>query len=94
MMRDVDIYLFDEPTRGIDVGAKLEIYNLMWDMVERGKSVVMISSDLPELIGICHRILVFSDRKIVASIPREDFDQKTILQYAFQEYAKSTEVAN
>jgi ribose transport system ATP-binding protein len=94
LMRDVDIYLFDEPTRGIDVGAKLEIYNLMWDMVERGKSVVMISSDLPELIGICHRILVFSDGKIVANIPREEFDQKTILQYAFQEYAKSTEVAN
>lgn len=91
LMRDVDIYLFDEPTRGIDVGAKREIYNLMWEMVERDKSVLMISSDITELMGICHRILVFSDRKIVAEIPRSDFDQKAILRYAFQEYTQKEE---
>lgn len=91
LMRDVDIYLFDEPTRGIDVGAKREIYNLMWEMVEREKSVLMISSDITELMGICHRILVFSDKKIVAEIPRSDFDQKEILRYAFQEYTQKEE---
>ena len=61
MLRDPDVLILDEPTRGIDVGAKFEIYRLMTDMVEEGKTVIMVSSELPELIGMCDRI----DRKSV-----------------------------
>ncbi|MCV5941823.1 ATP-binding cassette domain-containing protein, partial [Escherichia coli] len=56
--KDTDILIFDEPTRGIDVGAKLEIYELMNRLVAKGKSIIMISSELPEVLGMCDRILV------------------------------------
>ncbi len=80
------ILIFDEPTRGIDVGAKFEIYNLIWDLVERGKGAIVVSSDLPELLGICHRIIVFSKGAIVGEVPRERFSEKAVLELAYKNY--------
>lgn len=86
LFRNANVFIFDEPTRGIDVGAKYEIYNLLWDLAAQGKSIIIVSSDLPELMGICHRILVFSKGKIAGSVARADFDQEAILSLAYQEY--------
>lgn len=86
LFKDAKIFIFDEPTRGIDVGAKYEIYLLLWKLLEKGKGILIVSSDLNELLGICHRILVFSDGKITANIERKDFDREKILSYAYQNY--------
>lgn len=86
LFADSRILLFDEPTRGIDVGAKFEIYNLIWDLVERGKGAIVVSSDLPELLGICHRIIVFSKGAIVGELPRERFSEKAVLELAYKNY--------
>ena len=79
---DSDIMIFDEPTRGIDVGAKSEIYKLMCGLARQGKAVIMISSDLPELIGVCDRIYVMREGTISGCIEREDFSQEAILDMA------------
>ena len=79
---DSDILFFDEPTRGIDVGAKAEIYKLMCKLAQQGKAVVMISSDMPELIGICDRICVMREGTISGEVLRKDFSQEKILEYA------------
>ncbi|MDR1534131.1 MAG: sugar ABC transporter ATP-binding protein [Planctomycetota bacterium] len=86
LFRDSRVILFDEPTRGVDVGAKYEIHLLLWDLLSKGKGVLVVSSDLNELMGICHRILVFSAGKIAGEVPRRDFSQERILGYAYQEY--------
>jgi len=88
LFRGPKVLIFDEPTRGIDVGAKAEIYELLWKFAAEGKGVLVVSSDLPELIGICHRIIVFSDGKIVGEIPREQFDESRILSLAYKEYSR------
>jgi ribose transport system ATP-binding protein len=80
------VLIFDEPTRGIDVGAKWEIYNLIWDLAEQGKGIIVVSSDLPELLGICHRILVFSRGAIVGELAREAFSEKAVLELAYRNY--------
>ena len=79
---DSDILIMDEPTRGIDVGAKAEIYRLMGILAQQGKAVIMISSDMPELIGICDRIYVMRDGGITGVIDRENFSQEAILDIA------------
>lgn len=77
-----DVLIFDEPTRGIDVGAKQEIYNLMRSLTEQGKSIIMISSEMPELIGMSDRIIVMNEGRIAAELERKDFSQETILEFA------------
>ena len=79
---DSDIMIFDEPTRGIDVGAKAEIYRLMCQQAQKGKAVIMISSDMPELIGICDRIYAMRDGTISGEISRENFSQEAIMDMA------------
>ena len=86
LFRDADVLIFDEPTRGIDVGAKYEIYLLLWRLAALGKAMIIVSSDLPELLGICHRILVFSDGKISGEVNRSEFNQERILSLAYKEY--------
>ncbi|MBF0530366.1 MAG: sugar ABC transporter ATP-binding protein [Deltaproteobacteria bacterium] len=86
LFRDTEVLIFDEPTRGIDVGAKYEIYLLLWKLAAQGKGIIIVSSDLPELLGICHRILVFSNGKISGEVERPEFNQETILSLAYQEY--------
>jgi len=89
LFADMDILIFDEPTRGIDVGAKYEIYMLLWKLAAAGKSIIIVSSDLPELMGICHRILVFSNGCITGELDRGEFDQEQILSLAYTEYIKN-----
>jgi ribose transport system ATP-binding protein len=86
LFRNTDILFFDEPTRGIDVGAKYEIYLLLWELARQGKAIVIVSSDLPEMMGICHRMLVFSNNRIAGELPREKFNQETILSMAYSGY--------
>ncbi|MGB9436829.1 MAG: hypothetical protein WCB15_02710, partial [Desulfobacterales bacterium] len=71
------------------VGAKYEIYMLLWKLAAAGKSIIIVSSDLPELMGICHRILVFSNGSITGELDRGEFDQEQILSLAYTEYIKN-----
>ena len=82
---NVDIFFFDEPTRGIDVGAKMEIYQLMYTLVENGVTVIMISSELPEILGMSDRILVMSHGKLAADLDISEATQEKIYYYASQE---------
>lgn len=82
MIKDPEILVLDEPTRGIDVGAKYEIYKLMTELVRTGKGVIMVSSELPELIGMCDRIYVMNKGRITGELQRKDFSQETIMKYA------------
>ena len=82
MIRNPDILIVDEPTRGIDVGAKYEIYKLMTDLAKDEKVVIMVSSELPELIGMCDRIYVMAKGTITGEIKRDEFSQELIMKYA------------
>lgn len=82
MLRNPDILILDEPTRGIDVGAKFEIYKLMTDLVKEKKGVIMVSSELPELIGMCDRIYVMSQGLITGELAQSDFSQELIMKFA------------
>lgn len=77
-----DILIFDEPTRGIDVGARHEIYVLMNELAEQGKGILMVSSDMEELLGMSERIIVLHEGHQTGELAREEFDQKKILAYA------------
>jgi ribose transport system ATP-binding protein len=77
-----DILIMDEPTRGVDVGAKAEIYKIMNELTQEGKSIIVISTDLPELIGVSDRVIVMREGEIVKEIPKEDVSQEVILAYA------------
>ncbi|GHD12306.1 sugar ABC transporter ATP-binding protein [Tianweitania populi] len=89
LFRGTSTLILDEPTRGVDVGARREIYQLLWMLAAAQKAIVMVSSDLPELIGMCHRIIVFSNGKLVGELPRSQFDQERILSLAYQEHVQS-----
>ncbi len=82
---DADIYLFDEPTRGIDVGAKVEVYNVMNRLVKQGKCIIMVSSELPEVLGMADRVVVMRRGRIMARIDRESshFNQDDIMKAAW-----------
>ncbi len=82
MLCDPEVMILDEPTRGIDVGAKYEIYKLMSDIVKEGKAVVMVSSELPELIGMCDRIYIMCQGRIAGCINKEEFSQERIMKFA------------
>ncbi len=82
LMNNPDVFLLDEPTRGIDVGAKREIYKLMIDLAKSKKGIVMVSSELPELIGMCDRIYVMSEGRITGELKRDDFTQEKIMKLA------------
>ena len=84
MFADPEVLILDEPTRGIDVGAKYEIYCIMNDLVAQGKSVVMISSEMPELLGMCDRIYVMNEGKMVAEMPAAEATQEKIMSAILQ----------
>lgn len=79
---DAELIIFDEPTRGIDVGAKQEIYMLINELVESGKSIILISSEMEEVIGMSDRIIVLAEGEIAGELIREEFDADQILTYA------------
>ncbi|SMP69231.1 sugar ABC transporter ATP-binding protein [Anoxynatronum buryatiense] len=82
MMREPDLLIMDEPTRGIDVGNKFAIYQLMQQIAREGKAILIVSSELPELLGMCDRIYVMNQGTITGELKREAFDQEVIMKYA------------
>ena len=84
MFAEPEVLILDEPTRGIDVGAKYEIYCIMNDLVAQGKSVVMISSEMPELLGMCDRIYVMNEGRMVAEMPASEATQEKIMAAILQ----------
>lgn len=83
LLRKPSVFILDEPTRGVDVGAKEEIYRLLAQMAAGGMAILVISSELEELIGLCHRILVMRRGKLEAQFHHEQFDREAILRAAF-----------
>ena len=84
MFTGPDLLMLDEPTRGIDVGAKYEIYEIINRLADSGRGVLMISSELPELLGMCDRIYTLSEGVITAEVPRDKADQETLMRYMTQ----------
>ncbi len=82
LVKDCDILIFDEPTRGIDVGAKEEIYALLNDLAERGKSIIMISSELPEILRMSHRIVVMSEGRVTGELDAGEATQESVMHLA------------
>ena len=82
LVKDCDILIFDEPTRGIDVGAKEEIYGLLKDLADQGKAIIMISSELPEVLRLAHRIVVMCEGRITGVLDNADADQEIVMDYA------------
>ena len=81
MFTEPDVLILDEPTRGIDVGAKYEIYEIINRLADSGRGVSMISSELPELLGMCDRIYTLSEGVITAEVSREDANQETLMRF-------------
>lgn len=79
---DTNILIFDEPTRGIDVGTKQEIYNLMIDLLDQGKTIIMVSSDMEELLGMSDRLIVLCEGKYMGEVNKEEFDQRHVIELA------------
>ena len=79
MFADPDVLILDEPTRGIDVGAKYEIYCIINQLVAEGKSVIMISSELPEVLGMCDRIYIMNEGKFVGEVSKEEATSELIM---------------
>ena len=82
LLTDPEVLLLDEPTRGIDVGAKYEIYQLILDLANNGKTVVMVSSEMPELLGVCDRILVMSGGRLAGEVDAKTTTQEEIMRLA------------
>lgn len=82
LLTDPDILLLDEPTRGIDVGAKYEIYRLITELAEKGKAVIMVSGEMPELMGVCDRILVMSGGRLAGEVSAQTATQEEIMTLA------------
>jgi putative multiple sugar transport system ATP-binding protein len=90
MYADPEVLILDEPTRGIDVGAKYEIYTIINQLADQGKGVIVISSELPELLGICDRIYTLSEGHITADVPRAEATAEHLMQY-MTTYRESTD---
>jgi ribose transport system ATP-binding protein len=82
LVKDCDILIVDEPTRGIDVGAKEEIYRLLNDLARQGKSIIMISSELPEVLRMSHRIVVMSTGRVTGLLSADEATQESVMRYA------------
>ena len=82
LLTEPEVLLLDEPTRGIDVGAKYEIYQLIIDLANKGKIVMMVSSEMPELLGVCDRILVMSGGRLAGEVDAKNTTQEEIMTLA------------
>lgn len=82
LSEDVKVMLLDEPTRGIDVGAKSEIYAIMRNLAKQGVAIVMVSSELPEVMGVCNRIIVMSEGRISGESRRDEMTEASLLSMA------------
>ena len=81
-LTDGEFFIFDEPTRGIDVGAKQEIYSIMIELAKQGKAIIMVSSDMPEVISMSDRVMIMKDGEIKAELPREELSEENILMHS------------
>ena len=88
---DTEILIFDEPTRGIDVGAKSEIYKLLNDLAQQGKAIIMISSELPEILRMSHRVIAMCEGRITGELPIAEATQEAIMTYATQRNGSAKE---
>jgi ribose transport system ATP-binding protein len=93
LARDADVLLFDEPMRGIDVGAKFDIYGLMGELSREGRALVVVSSDLRELMLICDRIAVMSAGRVIGIFERDGWAQDALLAAAFAGHISGTAAA-
>ena len=82
LLASPDVFILDEPTRGIDVGAKSEIYNIIVDLAKQGKGIIIVSSELPEILGLCDRTLVLHEGDLAGILPRSEFCQEAIMKLA------------
>ena len=82
LLTEPEVLLLDEPTRGIDVGAKYEIYQLILDLANKGKTVVIVSSEMPELLGVCDRIVVMSGGRVAGEVDARNTTQEEIMTLA------------
>ena len=80
--KEIKVLILDEPTRGVDVGAKVEIYNIMTELARQGIAVIIISSEMPELMGMCDRIIVIGNQHVMGNINRNEFSQESIMKAA------------
>ncbi|KJK11432.1 D-ribose transporter ATP-binding protein [Terrabacter sp. 28] len=90
LTKDCDVLIFDEPTRGIDVGAKEEIYRLLNDLAAQGKSIIMISSELPEVLRMAHRVLVMSEGRVTGELSHAEATQESVMHLATLRADEST----
>lgn len=88
---DAEFIILDEPTRGIDVGAKFEIYKLMHRLIEEGRTILMVSSEMEELLGMCDRIAVLSDGKLAGILEKHEFSQEAVMSLASIKGGKNNE---
>ena len=82
LLTNPDILILDEPTRGIDVGAKYEIYTIMLNLAKEGKSIIMISSEMPELMGMSNRVMIMCEGHVTGFLEGTDIDDSKIMQFA------------
>ena len=82
LLNEPEIIILDEPTRGIDIGAKAEIYRIIGQLAEQGKTILMVSSELPEILGLCDRVIVLHHGRISGEFERSQFNQERILKAA------------
>ena len=83
VLADCDILIVDEPTRGIDVGAKAEVYQALRDLATQGKAIIMVSSELPEILGVSDRIVVMCEGKVTAELQNDNLTEEDVIKYAF-----------
>ena len=79
---EAEIFILDEPTKGVDVGAKAEIYRILEELVSQGKSILMVSSELPEIIGMSDRVIIMNEGKKQKELSYTEFTEERILNYA------------
>jgi len=89
LFTDPELLILDEPTRCIDVAAKFEIYTIMKELADQGRGVLMISSEMPELLGMCDRIYVMNEGRIVGELTRKDADQEKIMALIVKDNGKT-----
>lgn len=88
MLSEPDVLILDEPTRGIDVGAKFEIYSIINALAERGKAIIMISSEMPELLGMCDRLYIINEGEIAGEVNQENMNQEYIMKIIMEHTAR------
>jgi ABC-type sugar transport system ATPase subunit len=92
LLSNPEIIILDEPTRGIDIGAKAEIYKIIAQLAEQGKTIVMISSELEEILGLCDRVIVIYHGKISGEFERESFSRENIIRAAMGNLGEAAQI--